>query len=47
MKRLLDLVIALVASMFLILPILIIGLAVKLTSSGPVLYWSDRVGRIT
>ena len=45
MKRLLDLVIALVASMFLILPILIIGLAVKLTSSGPVLYWSDRVGR--
>lgn len=45
MKRLLDLVIALVASMFLILPILIIGLAVKLTSSGPVLYWSDRVGQ--
>ena len=24
---------------------LIIALAVKLTSSGPILYWSDRVGR--
>ena len=29
---------------FLSVPILIIALMVKLTSKGPVLYWSDRVG---
>src|SRR4030067_3663808 len=29
---------------FLSAPILIIALMVKLTSKGPVLYWSDRVG---
>ncbi len=45
MKRLFDLVLALVASMFLALPIVITALAVRLTSSGPALYWSDRVGR--
>jgi len=27
------------------LPMVLIALAVKLTSKGPVLYWSDRVGR--
>jgi O-antigen biosynthesis protein WbqP len=27
------------------LPLLMVALAVKLTSPGPVLYWSDRVGR--
>jgi O-antigen biosynthesis protein WbqP len=31
--------------MLLALPILLVSLAVKLTSKGPVLYWSDRVGR--
>ena len=45
MKRLFDLAAALVAAVFLALPILIVVLAVRLTSSGPVLYWSDRVGR--
>ena len=29
---------------FLSIPILVIGLMVKLTSKGPALYWSDRVG---
>ena len=29
---------------FLSVPILVVGLMVKLTSEGPVLYWSDRVG---
>jgi O-antigen biosynthesis protein WbqP len=29
----------------LFLPILVIGVLVKLTSRGPALYWSDRVGR--
>ena len=45
MKRLFDLVLALVVVVLLALPILIITLAVRLTSSGPALYWSDRVGR--
>lgn len=45
MKRLFDLLAALVAAVILALPILIVALAVRLTSPGPVLYWSDRVGR--
>lgn len=28
-----------------LVPVLIVALAVRLTSKGPVLYWSDRVGR--
>ena len=44
-KRFFDLALVLVASPLLVLPMLLIALAVKLTSKGPVLYWSDRVGR--
>jgi O-antigen biosynthesis protein WbqP len=45
MKRVFDLVVALIASALLALPIMIVALAVRLTSPGPALYWSDRVGR--
>jgi len=45
MKRLFDLALALVAAVFLALPIAAVALAVRLTSLGPALYWSDRVGR--
>lgn len=45
MKRLFDLTAALLATVFLMLPILAVTLAVRLTSPGPALYWSDRVGR--
>lgn len=45
MKRLFDLTLALVATVFLALPLLSVALAVRLTSPGPALYWSDRVGR--
>lgn len=45
MKRFFDLLLALGATLVLLLPILLVALAVKLTSPGPVLYWSDRVGR--
>lgn len=46
MKRLFDLVFSLLGVMVLALPLLVVALAVKLTSpGGPVLYWSDRVGR--
>lgn len=45
MKRLFDFAVALLAVVLLALPIVITALAVRLTSPGPVLYWSDRVGR--
>jgi O-antigen biosynthesis protein WbqP len=45
MKRLFDLTVALMVAVFLALPILCTALAVRLTSAGPALYWSDRVGR--
>lgn len=44
MKRLFDLALVLVAAVFLALPIVFVALAVRLTSPGPALYWSDRVG---
>lgn len=44
MKRIFDLTLALFASIALLLPIIIVGILVKLTSKGPILYWSDRVG---
>ena len=44
MKRLVDLLLVLIASMILIIPIFLVAVAVRLTSNGPVLFWSDRVG---
>jgi O-antigen biosynthesis protein WbqP len=44
-KRAFDLLLALFLLPFLALPLTLIALAVKLTSKGSVLYWSDRVGR--
>lgn len=45
MKRLLDVVVAAVALLILGLPMITIALLVRITSAGPALYWSDRVGR--
>jgi O-antigen biosynthesis protein WbqP len=45
MKRLFDLILGISAAMVLVLPIFLVALLVKLTSPGPILYWSDRVGR--
>lgn len=44
MKRLFDLVLALAATSVLALPILLVAVLVRLSSPGPALYWSDRVG---
>lgn len=44
MKRLFDLLLAVMAAMVLAVPIVVVALAVRLTSRGPVLYWSARVG---
>jgi len=45
MKRIFDLFLAIWAAVVLALPFLIVALLVRFTSAGPILYWSDRVGR--
>ena len=45
MKRAFDLALALVAGVFLVIPVLLVAALVRMTSAGPALYWSDRVGR--
>ena len=45
MKRLIDLWLALCAAVVLALPVAVVAVAVRLTSPGSALYWSDRVGR--
>ena len=44
MKRLFDLVLGIAALLILAVPLAVVALVVKLTSPGPILYWSDRVG---
>ena len=45
MKRFFDFICSFIAFIFLAIPMLVVALAVKLTSPGSILYWSDRVGR--
>ncbi len=45
MKRIFDLLLAALAIFVLIIPVILVALLVRLTSKGPALYWSDRVGR--
>jgi O-antigen biosynthesis protein WbqP len=45
MKRVFDLLLCLLASLVLLIPVVVLALLVYLTSPGPALYWSDRVGR--
>lgn len=45
MKRFFDLIFSLIALIILCIPMLAIAALVRLSSRGPVLYWSDRVGR--
>lgn len=45
MKRLFDIFFSLLLFCFFILPAIFIWLAIKLTSQGPLLYWSNRVGK--
>ena len=46
MKRLFDVTLTLLAGIFLLIPTILVAIAVRLTSRGPALYWSDRVGRL-
>ena len=45
MKFILDIFLSLILITILSLPMIFIGFIVRLTSKGPALYWSDRVGR--
>jgi O-antigen biosynthesis protein WbqP len=44
MKRLLDLLLAVMLMFALLLPFLVLAVLVWLSSGGPVFYWSDRIG---
>ena len=45
MKRAFDLLLALLAGLLLLPTLVAVALAVKLTSPGPALHWSNRIGR--
>jgi O-antigen biosynthesis protein WbqP len=45
MKRIFDLFTCIMLLMLLVVPMLLISIAVRLSSRGPALYWSDRVGK--
>ncbi len=44
-KRMVDMFLAALASLVLAIPIFVVALMVRLTSEGPILYWSNRIGR--
>jgi O-antigen biosynthesis protein WbqP len=45
MKRFFDFFLGCLAALILFVPALLVAMAVRLTSKGPAIYWSDRVGR--
>lgn len=45
MKRLFDLFLGLTVAALLLAPLVMVAVLVRLTSPGPALYWSNRVGR--
>ena len=45
MKRLFDLILAILLILLLLIPFLLIAILIIVTSKGPVLYWSDRIGK--
>ena len=45
MKRVFDIFLGCLAALAFFVPVLLVAMAVRLTSKGPALYWSDRVGR--
>jgi O-antigen biosynthesis protein WbqP len=44
-KRIVDLSLTILVALVFALPFLCVAVTVRLTSAGPILYWSDRVGR--
>ena len=44
-KRTLDIVLSLALLLILAMPMLLISSVIRLTSSGPIFYWSERIGK--
>lgn len=44
-KRIFDVLLAILITPFLLLPLILVAILVRLTSSGPIFYWSSRVGK--
>ena len=44
-KRYFDLLLVMIVVILLIIPVFLVAIAVRLTSKGPVLYWSNRIGK--
>lgn len=45
MKRMFDFVLALLVGIVFFIPLVVLAVLVRLTSKGPAIYWSDRVGK--
>src|SRR3979409_706773 len=45
MKRVFDLILATIALICLLIALLLLAVLVSLTSKGPIIYWSNRIGR--
>lgn len=45
MKRVFDIILGCLAALILFIPVLLVAFAVRVTSKGPAIYWSERVGR--
>ena len=45
LKRIFDIIFSLGVLLIFALPILVIAAAIRLTSKGPAIYWSDRIGK--
>lgn len=45
MKRLFDLFSSIILLLLFFLPMVLIAIAIRLTSKGPVIFWSDRIGK--
>lgn len=45
MKRIFDLLFAVISLALLLIPMLLIAIVIRLTSKGPSIYWSDRIGK--
>ena len=43
-KRIFDIVLAFILTVLLSIPLLVVGVLIKITSKGPVIFWTDRVG---
>lgn len=45
LKRFFDILLASIAAILLFIPFILVAIMVRLTSKGPILYWSQRVGK--